>query len=57
VATDIEDYALQAERVANGNGGLRGGRVSRPGWRIETKYEAKAKAAGRSVIDLQFRRR
>lgn len=56
VATDIVDYALQMQRLAEERGGLVGGVVERPVWRPETRYERKGLAAGRSVTDLLYHR-
>jgi tRNA (guanine-N7-)-methyltransferase len=56
VATDIVDYAAQVERLCSANGSFEGGRVERPGWRPETRYERKGLDAGRTVTDLIYRR-
>ncbi len=57
VATDIEDYALQVQRLADARDELEGGVVPRPAWRPETRYERKGLVAGRTVTDLIYRRR
>lgn len=55
VATDVDDYALQVERICGTHPGLGGGRVGRPDDRPLTRYETKALAAGRPAIDLVYR--
>lgn len=57
VATDIEDYALQVQRLADARDELDGGVVARPDRRPVTRYERKGLAAGRTVTDLIYRRR
>ena len=57
VATDIDDYALQVQRLADARDELDGGVVARPDWRPVTRYERKGLAAGRTVTDLIYRRR
>jgi tRNA (guanine-N7-)-methyltransferase len=57
VATDIVDYALQVQRLADARDDLVGGAVDRPAWRPVTRYERKGLAAGRTVTDLIYRRR
>ncbi len=56
VATDIEDYARQARSVLDGHPSFTGGPAARPHWRPATGYEAKAAAAGRTVVELAYRR-
>lgn len=56
IATDVDDYAQQAQRVCDAHPGLGGGIVPRPSWRPVTRYERKALDAGRVVTDLVFRR-
>ncbi|MDJ0771702.1 MAG: tRNA (guanosine(46)-N7)-methyltransferase TrmB [Ilumatobacter sp.] len=56
VATDIDDYAAQVERVCGSHPALDGGVVPRPGWRPRTRYERKGMTAGRRAIDLIYRR-
>lgn len=55
VATDIDDYAAQVERVCDAHPALEGGAVDRPAWRPVTRYERKAIDAGRTVTDLLYR--
>lgn len=57
VATDISDYAQQVTRVCGAHPQLEGGRIDRPAERPVTRYERKARAAGRPVADLRFVRR
>lgn len=56
VATDIAEYAAQVERLCGTSAWFEGGRVERPAWRPETRYERKGLDAGRTVIDLIYRR-
>lgn len=56
LATDIDDYAVQAQRVCDSHPELAGGPVERPGWRPVTRYERKGLAAGRTIVDLMYRR-
>lgn len=56
VATDIDDYACQVERLCGDHSHLVGGEVDRPSWRPMTRYELKGIAAGRTVTDLLYRR-
>ena len=56
IATDIDDYAVQAERVCDEHPELTGGMIERPDWRPVTRYERKGLAAGRSVTDLLYRK-
>ncbi len=56
VATDIEDYAAQVERVCEAEPRLRGGRVPRPDWRPVTRFELAARAAARTPVDLIYHR-
>ena len=56
LATDIDDYAAQAERVCDAHPMLDGGRIHRPAWRPVTRYERKGEAAGRTSVDLLYRR-
>ncbi|MEO6652581.1 MAG: tRNA (guanosine(46)-N7)-methyltransferase TrmB [Ilumatobacteraceae bacterium] len=56
VATDIEEYARRVERLCGDQPGLVGGVVERPEWRPETRYERKGLDAGRTAIDLLYRR-
>lgn len=57
VATDIDDYAAQTERVCGAHPDLDGGVVARPDWRPVTRYERKGLVAGRTITDLLYRRR
>ena len=56
VATDIDDYAAQTERVCGGHPDLDGGVIDRPDWRPVTRYEGKGLAAGHTITDLLYRR-
>ncbi len=56
LATDIDDYAVQMQRVCDAHPGLVGGRVGRPEWRPITGYERRGLAAGRQPVDLVYRR-
>jgi tRNA (guanine-N7-)-methyltransferase len=57
IATDIDDYAQQVQRLAGARDELDGGRIDRPVWRPVTRYERKALDAGRAVTDVVYRRR
>lgn len=57
VATDIDDYAAQVERVCDAHPELEGGVIDRPAWRPVTRYEQKGLDAGRNPVDLVYRRR
>ena len=54
IATDIDDYALHAQRECRADGRLAGGVIDRPDDRPVTRYERKGLAAGRSVTDLRY---
>lgn len=54
VATDIDDYAAQVERMCRARGELSGGVIDRPSARPFTRYEHKGLAAGRTVADLWY---
>lgn len=56
LATDIDDYALQMQRVCDDDPRLTGGVVARPEARPVTRFERKGLAAGRTVTDLVYRR-
>lgn len=56
VATDIDDYAAQMERVCDARPELTGGVVSRPPGRPVTRYEQKGLDEGRTATDLIYRR-
>jgi len=55
LATDIDDYAVHAERVCDAHPALEGGRIERPDWRPVTRYERKGRTAGREPVDLYYR--
>ena len=57
LATDIDDYAAQMQRVCDDHPGLTGGPIDRPAWRPVTRYEARGLEAGRIVTDLWYARR
>jgi tRNA (guanine-N7-)-methyltransferase len=57
IATDIDDYAVQVQRLADAHHELDGGVIDRPTWRPVTRYERKGLDAGRAVTDLIYRRR
>lgn len=56
VATDIDAYARQVERLCDDHPDLVGGVIARPVWRPETRYERKGLDAGRTVTDLLYHR-
>ena len=56
VATDIDDYAAQTERVCDDHPDLDGGVIDRPDWRPVTRYERKGLDAGHPITDLVYRR-
>lgn len=56
VATDDASYATQVVRVCDGEARLRGGVVDRPAWRVATRYEQRARAVGRPVVELGYER-
>jgi tRNA (guanine-N7-)-methyltransferase len=57
VATDVEDYAAQVERVCGAEPRLDGGRIPRPDWRPVTRFELAGHEAGRAPVDLLYVRR
>jgi tRNA (guanine-N7-)-methyltransferase len=57
LATDIDDYAAQVERVCGDRSDLLGGRIERPSGRPLTRYEHKGLEAGRSATDLWYAKR
>ena len=57
VATDIEDYARHARSVLDAHPAFVGGPGARPDWRPAEGYEAKGRAAGRSIAELAHTRR
>ena len=56
LATDIDDYALQMQRVCDARDDLTGGVIDRPDGRPVTRYERKGLTAGRTSTDLVYRR-
>ena len=56
LATDIDDYAAQMQRVCDDHPDLTGGPIDRPAWRPVTRYEARGLEAGRTVTDLWYAR-
>jgi tRNA (guanine-N7-)-methyltransferase len=56
IATDIDEYAVDARRACDADDRLTGGVIPRPEGRPMTRYERKGCAAGRSVTDLLYRR-
>ncbi len=56
LATDWSDYAAQMVGVLDATPGLSGGATSRWAERPVTKFERKAIAAGRPIVDLTYRR-
>lgn len=54
LATDVDDYARQMEDVCAAEPRLEGGRVPRPDWRPETRFERRGRDEGRSSVDLLF---
>lgn len=56
LATDIDDYAAQMQRVCDAHPALTGGVIARPAWRPVTRYERKGLDAGRATTDLWYAR-
>lgn len=56
IATDSADYATATRSVCDAHPDLEGGVVERPDWRPVTRYERKGITAGRTAIDLLYRR-
>lgn len=56
IATDWTEYAEAISEQVGASGAWRGGRIRRPNWRPETRYERRGRAAGRAPIDLWFER-
>lgn len=56
LATDVADYATQMEAVCAADGRLDGGRVARPDWRPETRFERRGRDEGRASVDLMYER-
>jgi tRNA (guanine-N7-)-methyltransferase len=55
VATDWDAYVVSIEEVFAAHDGWVGGRIPRPEWRPETRYERRALREGRAITDLMFR--
>ena len=56
LATDWANYAEQMLAVLNAERALQGGVAPRPSDRPVTPFEAKARAAGRPIVDMAYRR-
>ncbi len=56
VATDIAEYATATHSICDAHPNLEGGVVERPDWRPVTRYELKGITAGRTAIDLIYRK-
>ena len=56
IATDWAEYADAIEETLAPSRAWQGGRIPRPDWRPQTRYERRGLAAGRSPIDLWFER-
>lgn len=56
IATDWSEYADAIEEALAPSRAWQGGRIPRPDWRPQTRYERRGQAAGRSSIDLWFER-
>ena len=56
MATDSADYAESAQDILDAHPAFSGGVSGRPPWRPVTRYEAAAAAAGRDVVELEYRR-
>jgi tRNA (guanine-N7-)-methyltransferase len=56
IATDWGEYADAIEQALAHSQAWRGGRIPRPDWRPQTRYERRGLAADRSPIDLWFER-
>lgn len=54
IATDWSEYADVIEEQVGASQAWHGGRIARPDWRPETRYERRGRSAGRSPIDLWF---
>jgi tRNA (guanine-N7-)-methyltransferase len=54
LATDIDDYAVQMQRVCDAHPELSGGPIERPAGRPLTRYERRGIAAGHTVTDLWY---
>lgn len=56
LATDIADYAAVMQQVCDAEPRLAGGVIDRPQWRPLTRFEQRGLDAGRSPVDLLYRR-
>ena len=56
LATDDAGYAERMASALGAEAGLRGGVAQRPADRPLTPFEARARAAGRAVVELSYRR-
>ena len=56
VATDVADYAAWAQDHLDAHPGFEGGVTERPVWRQRTRYEQAGLDAGRTIVDLAYRR-
>ena len=54
IATDIDDYARQANTVLGAVDRLAGGVVPRPQWRPSTRFEQRGMREGRTATDLVY---
>ena len=57
LATDWDEYATSMRDCFGADPGWEGGDIPSPPWRPETRYERRARAAGRTITDLLFRTR
>ena len=56
MATDASEYAESAQAQLDRHASFTGGIADRPAWRPTTRYEAAAWAAGRPVVEVEYRR-
>lgn len=56
LATDIDDYAQQMQRVCDAHPALHGGVIDRPAWRPVTRYEQRGRDLGHHAVDLHYDR-
>ena len=54
LTTDHAGYAEWMSDVVMASGRFHGGVVTRPAWRVDSRYSLRASAAGRPVIDLRY---
>ncbi len=54
LATDIDDYAHQMQRVCDAHPELHGGVIDRPEWRPVTRYEQRGRDLGHRAVDLRY---